>query len=83
MKVYIPIIAALTAFGASATTPLWLRDVKISPDGTQVAFTYQGEIIYKVSADGGTAVRLDHSSVHRVGTGMVARWQPYRFCKRP
>ena len=57
MKVYIPIIAALTAFGASATTPLWLRDVKISPDGTQVAFTYKGDI-YKVSADGGTAVRL-------------------------
>lgn len=57
MKVYIPIIAALTAFGASATTLLWLRDVKISPDGTQVAFTYKGDI-YKVSADGGTAVRL-------------------------
>ncbi|MDE6192316.1 MAG: peptidase S41 [Muribaculum sp.] len=60
MKVYISIIAALTAFGASAVTPLWLRDVKISPDGTNVAFTYKGDI-YKVSADGGTAVRLTAS----------------------
>lgn len=56
-KVYLSIITALTALSASATTPLWLRDVKISPDGNSIAFTYKGDI-YKVSATGGTATRL-------------------------
>lgn len=42
---------------ALAVTPLWMRDVKISPDGEQIAFTYKGDI-YKVSSKGGTAVRL-------------------------
>lgn len=37
--------------------PLWLRDVKISPDGQQIAFCYKGDI-YKVAADGGKAVQL-------------------------
>ena len=40
-----------------AITPLWLRDVVVSPDGSQVLFCYKGDI-YKVSADGGTAVQL-------------------------
>lgn len=56
-KVYLSIITALTALSASAITPLWLRDVKISPDGNSIAFTYKGDI-YKVSATGGTATRL-------------------------
>ena len=50
-------LAALTATGLSAVTPLWMRDVKISPDGSQIAFTYKGDI-YKVAANGGKAVRL-------------------------
>lgn len=50
---------ALTAIGiqASAVTPLWLRDVKISPDGKEIAFTYKGDI-YKVATSGGSAQRL-------------------------
>ena len=40
-----------------AETPLWMRDVKISPDGTQIAFCYKGDI-YKVPANGGNAIRL-------------------------
>ncbi len=52
-------IAALaaTALQSSALTPLWLRDVKISPDGRQLAFTYRGDI-YTVGTQGGTAKRL-------------------------
>lgn len=38
-------------------TPLWLRDVQISPDGTEIAFCYKGDI-YKVPANGGTATQL-------------------------
>lgn len=50
------IFAAMGAT-AMAATPLWLRDVKISPDGKEIAFTYKGDI-YKVATGGGNAVRL-------------------------
>ncbi|MDO5446236.1 MAG: S41 family peptidase [Prevotellaceae bacterium] len=42
---------------ASAVTPLWLRDVKISPDGARIAFCYKGDI-FTVPTSGGTATRL-------------------------
>lgn len=45
------------AFTAQAVTPLWLRDVQISPDGSQIAFCYMGDI-YAVPSTGGEAVRL-------------------------
>ena len=60
------IIAALTAlftgfsqlaYAGQAVTPLWLRDVQVSPDGSQILFCYKGDI-YKVSVNGGTAVQL-------------------------
>ena len=60
------IIAALTALftgfshqadASQTVTPLWLRDVQVSPDGSQVLFCYKGDI-YKVYVNGGTAVRL-------------------------
>ena len=40
-----------------AVTPLWMRDVRISPDGQEIVFCYKGDI-YKVSAEGGKAVQL-------------------------
>lgn len=46
--------AAATVY---AETPLWMRDVRISPDGTEIAFCYKGDI-YKVPADGGVATQL-------------------------
>ena len=45
------------AFNAGAMTPLWLRDVKISPDGSSIAFCYKGDI-WTVPAGGGSATRL-------------------------
>ncbi|WP_294631438.1 hypothetical protein, partial [uncultured Bacteroides sp.] len=48
---------ALAALSAHAITPLWMRDARISPDGTEIAFCYKGDI-YKVPATGGTAVQL-------------------------
>lgn len=56
-KTFLSISLATVALSASATTPLWLRDVKISPDGSQIAFTYKGDI-YKVATSGGDAIRL-------------------------
>lgn len=57
-KIYSIILASALGCGAaSAVTPLWLRDVKISPDSKEIAFTYKGDI-WKVPAAGGTAVRL-------------------------
>lgn len=38
-------------------TPLWMRYPNISPDGTKIAFSFQGDIYY-VPAAGGEAVRL-------------------------
>lgn len=48
---------SFVAASSYAATPLWLRDVQISPDGTEIAFCYKGDI-YKVPANGGTATQL-------------------------
>lgn len=58
MKRILSLLAlGLTALGSMAATPLWLRDVQISPDGQQILFCYKGDI-YKVKTSGGTAVQL-------------------------
>lgn len=58
MKKYIFAMAAVAAaMSAGAVTPMWLRDVKISPKGDRVAFTYRGDI-YTVPVTGGKATRL-------------------------
>lgn len=56
-KLFLCMALGLAAEWALAAEPLWLRDVKISPDGQQIAFCYKGDI-YKVAADGGKAVQL-------------------------
>lgn len=59
MKQKLILVAAAAAFAISATavTPLWMRDVMISPNGNEIAFTYKGDI-YKVGVNGGSAIRL-------------------------
>ncbi len=62
MKKFLPIVLASVALGsAAAEAPLWMRDVKISPDGQKIAFTYKGDI-YTVSTRGGSANRLTTQS---------------------
>lgn len=56
-KLIFGFLMSATAVTCGAITPLWLRDIKISPDGTQIAFTYKGDI-YTVPSAGGTATRL-------------------------
>lgn len=58
MKKLLFTIALGAGFGAAgATTPLWMRDVRISPDGNEIVFCYKGDI-YKVNANGGKAIQL-------------------------
>lgn len=57
MKQAISLLFLATAATASAITPLWMRDVRIAPDGQTIAFTYRGDI-YTVPAAGGEARRL-------------------------
>ena len=63
--------AAMGIFSAGAVTPMWLRDVKISPDGSTIAFTYKGDI-YTVPAEGGNATRLTTSGSYEA----VPVWSP-------
>lgn len=58
MKKYFCGAAMLVALAAQgAESPLWLRYPAISPDGSTVAFTYQGDI-FTVPAKGGEATRI-------------------------
>lgn len=45
------------AIGTISANPLWLRYPSISPDGSQIAFSYKGDI-YIVSSKGGEARQL-------------------------
>ncbi len=56
------VLASLLSATAQ-TTPRWLRQNSISPDGSAVAFVYQGDI-YRVPVAGGEAVRLTTNPAH-------------------
>ena len=52
---------SLTAFSQDA--PNWLRHSAISPDGSQIVFTYKGDL-YKVPTAGGDATQLTYHDAH-------------------
>ena len=61
-KLYLTAAAFLAAaVSVNAAQPLWVRDVKVSPDGSKIAFSYKGDI-YTVGAEGGEARRLTSDS---------------------
>lgn len=66
-KIYCLAFAGSLALGAMAVTgsdtPLWLRNVKISPDGDRIAFTYKGDI-WTVPVTGGEAKRLTSNAAY-------------------
>ena len=55
---------SLIAFSINAQdNPQWMRYSSISPDGTQIAFTYKGDL-YKVPTTGGNATQLTFHKAH-------------------
>ena len=63
MKPILSFIFLLSFSIQSQTNPQWIRHSALSPDGTQIAFTYKGDL-YKVSTNGGTATQLTFHSAH-------------------
>ena len=70
-KLFSALLLAGMTLSAGAVTPLWMRDVKISPDGSTIAFTYKGDI-FTVPVGGGTARRLTTASSYEA----MPVWSP-------
>ena len=62
MKTFFATLFVLFAFISNAN-PLWLRYPSISPDGSMVVFSYQGDL-FLVSANGGKAKQLTSHVAH-------------------
>lgn len=82
MKKTLAILAlGLTAIAGHAATPLWMRDVQISPDGTEIAFCYKGDI-YKVPAKRWNRHTAYYPRELRMYPHMVAGRQTNSLCQR-
>tara|TARA_R110002126_G_scaffold291772_1_gene457537 strand:+ start:117 stop:3359 length:3243 start_codon:yes stop_codon:yes gene_type:complete len=59
------LLIAFLSFSIQSQTnnPQWMRHSAISPDGTEIAFTYKGDL-FKVNSNGGTATQLTYHSAH-------------------
>jgi tricorn protease len=57
------LLLTLASVSVFAQQPLWLRYPSISPDGSQIVFTYQGDL-YIVNISGGKAVQLTSHAAH-------------------
>lgn len=63
MKKILTILCVLPFTLFAQNAPLWMRYPAISPDGTEIAFSYKGDL-YKVNAQGGLALQLTNNSAH-------------------
>jgi tricorn protease len=61
LTLLLTLITAVSVIGQVA--PKWAKYPAISPDGTQIAFTYKGNL-YRVSASGGDATQLTFHEAH-------------------
>ena len=57
------VLTLCITFLMAQDNPSWLRYSTISPDGTQIVFTYKGDL-YKVSSTGGDAQQLTFHIAH-------------------
>ncbi|HCW06546.1 MAG TPA: peptidase S41 [Cytophagales bacterium] len=62
MKI-LPALFTMICTTLSAQNPLWLRYPSISPDGSQIVFTYQGDL-YLVNSSGGKATPVTVHPAH-------------------
>ena len=64
MRIITSLIAAALAVAATAqTSPRWLRQNAISPDGSKIVFVYQGDL-FTVPVEGGDARQLTSNPAH-------------------
>ena len=68
---YLTLLALFLSMGVLQADPLWMRYPAISPDGSQIAFSYKGDI-YTVPVAGGEARQL---TVHE-GHDYMPVWSP-------
>ena len=62
-KILVLLFVSAFAFINAQDVPLWMRSAAISPDGSQIVFTYKGDL-YKVSSNGGNATQLTYHEAH-------------------
>jgi Tol biopolymer transport system component len=60
---FLAVLFLLLINSAQANNPLWMRYPAISPDGSQIAFSYKGDI-YTVSTSGGNAKQITMHVAH-------------------
>ena len=70
-KTLCTLLLGTTFAHAMAVTPVWMRDVRISPDGKGIVFWYKGDI-YKVFSKGGEAGQLTTQDLYESSPG----WAP-------
>ncbi len=66
MKPFLSLCFAIVFAGittAQISNPQWIRHQSISPDGSQIVFTYMGDL-YKVATEGGMATQLTFHEAH-------------------
>lgn len=63
MKSLLVILFITLSAISDAAEPLWMRYPSISPDGSLIAFSYQGDL-FVVDSKGGTARQLTSNSAH-------------------
>jgi tricorn protease len=63
MKPFLLLFTLISFSVFSQNNPRWMRYSAISPDGTQIVFTYKGDL-YKVNSTGGDAQQLTYHNAH-------------------
>ncbi|MFK7812516.1 MAG: S41 family peptidase [Maribacter sp.] len=62
-KLIFILVVLCSFFSFSQINPQWVRYPSISPDGSNIAFTYKGDL-YRVSSSGGDATQLTFHDAH-------------------